>query len=111
MDAATMQPLTDAEADERHARMMAWWSHNQEPDLRPSDEAAAVSVGLWRNGLRGQAVDVYARIWKKVCDRPDAEHRVPWPAESALRGFRRAACRDWDDNDQDAFDAFSSSVT
>ncbi len=104
MDAATMQPLTDAEADERHARMMAWWSHHQEPALRPSDDAAAVSVWLWRNGLRDQAVDVYARIWQKVCDRRLSEDRLPWPAESALRGFRSAAYRDWDDGDQAEFD-------
>lgn len=105
MDAATMEMLTDAQADERHARMLAWWSHNQEPDLRPTDQAAAVSVWLWRNGLRDQAVDVYARIWTKVCDRRESEGRLPWPAESSLRGFRRAAYRDWDDDDQSAFDA------
>lgn len=97
IDAATMQLLTDAEADAHHARMMAWWKENQETPLRPGDSAAAINVWLWRNGLRDQAVNVFAQIWQKV--RAEQEG-IRWTVESALEGFRIAAYLDWDDDDQ-----------
>ncbi|SHQ67495.1 Uncharacterised protein [Mycobacteroides abscessus subsp. abscessus] len=94
------QPLTEQEADSRHAAMMAWWHEHQEAPLRPSDPAAAVSVWLWRNGLHDQAVDVFARIWNAVRAK---QHGIGWTVENALEGFRGAAYRDWDDDDQQQF--------
>ncbi|MBN7438804.1 hypothetical protein IUS38_24795 [Mycobacteroides abscessus subsp. abscessus] len=94
------QPLTEAQADARHADMMAWWQENQEAPLRPSDYAAAVSVWLWRNGLREQATDVFAHIWRAVRAEQDG---IGWTVESALEGFRVAAYLDWDEDDQRQF--------
>lgn len=51
--------------------MMAWWKENQEAPLRPGDAAAAVSVWLWRNGLRDHAVGVFAQIWRAVRAKQD----------------------------------------
>jgi hypothetical protein len=96
-----MQPLTEEQADARHAEMMAWWQENQEAPLRPSDPAAAVSVWLWRNGLREQAVDVFAHIWRAVRAEQDG---IGWTVENALNGFRVAAYRDWDEADQGEFE-------
>lgn len=95
-----MRVLSDAEADADHAARLAWWKHNQEAPLRPGDLAAAVSVWLWRNGLRDRAVDVFAQIWLTVRGQ---QERIPWTAENALEGFRVAAYRDWDDSDQTEF--------
>ncbi|MFV8279834.1 hypothetical protein ACNQPY_26310 [Mycobacteroides abscessus] len=103
MNFATMQPWTDEEADARHADMMAWWSEHQEVPLRPSDHAAAVSVWLWRNGLRDEAVHVYGRIWMCVREEQQEHKRIAWTADAALEGFREAAYRDWDDDDQQQF--------
>lgn len=103
MNFATMQPWTEAEADAQHADMMAWWNEHQEVPLRPSDHAAAVSVWLWRNGLRDEAVHVYGRIWMWVREEQQEHNRIPWPADAALEGFREAAYRDWDDDDQQQF--------
>lgn len=100
---ATMEPLTEEEADSRHNRAMAWWSEHQEVPLRPSDHAAAVSVWLWRNGFREEAVHVYGRIWWHVRERQEEQKRIPWTADNALEGFRDAAYRDWDDDDQEQF--------
>ena len=80
---------------------------NEEPPLRLSDLAAAVIVWLWRNGVRFEAVSVFLSIWQMV--RENQERRpqecIPWPAESALEGFRVAAYCDWDDDDQAEFTA------
>ncbi|VBA59718.1 hypothetical protein [Mycobacterium attenuatum] len=106
MDAATLQILSDDEADAAHAERLAWWKENQEAPLRPGDPAAAVSVWLWRNGLHDQAVDTFAYIWRTVRHHQESspEHRgIPWTAENALEGFRIAAYRDWDDADQAEF--------
>lgn len=108
LDAAMMaRQLSDAEADARHAKQLAWWKENQEPDLGPSDRAAAVSVWLWRNGLREKAVDVYATIWSRVRARHRMQDRIEWSADNALNGFRRAATidPDWDDAEQTEFAA------
>lgn len=102
IDTATMQPLTDTEADAHHARMMAWWKENQEAPLRPSDPAVAVSVWLWHNGLRDQAVDVFAQIWQTVRAK---QQGIPWTVDNALQGFQIAAYRDLHDNDQAEFAA------
>lgn len=96
------QPLTEQEADDRHARMMTWWQEHQEAPLRPSDPAAAVSVWLWRNGLHDQATDVFARIWHAVRAKQEG---IGWTAENALQGFRGAAYQDWNDDDQTQFEA------
>lgn len=68
VDPATMHPLADAEADARHARMMAWWTQNQEAPLLPRNPAAAVSVWLWRNGLCDQ---------RSTCSRQSGRRSAP----------------------------------
>lgn len=82
-------------------------AHNKEAPLRPSDLAASVVVWLWHNGLRHEAIGVFLQIWQSVRHRQEhsPQPRIPWPAESALEGFRVAAYRDWDDNDQAEFAA------
>ncbi len=105
MDPATLQPLTQEEADAQHAARLAVWKANREPALRPGDPAAAVSVWLWHNGLHEQAVDVFATIWMAVRAEQDRRDRIGWSADDALRGFRVAAYRDWDDDDQKQFEA------
>lgn len=105
MDPATLQPLTAEEADAQHAARLKAWEANKEPALRPGDPAAAVSVWLWRNGLHEQAVDVFARIWMAVRAEQDRRDRIGWSADDALRGFRVAAYRDWEDDDHAAFEA------
>lgn len=96
------QPLTEQQADAAHADTMAWWQENQEAPLRPSDYAAAVSVWLWRNGLREQATDVFAHIWRAVRAEQDG---IGWTIDNALDGFRVAAYLDWDQADQIEFAA------
>jgi len=81
------------------------WNGSQEAPLRPSDLAAGVIVWLWRNGLRDEAVSILVQIWRTVRCRQEGnpEPCIPWPADSALDGFRIAAYRDWDDEDQTEF--------
>lgn len=82
-------------------------SRNREAPLRLSDLAAAVIVWLWHNGLHHQAIGLLERIWTTTRDRQEnlSPECIQWPAQSALEGFRAAAYRDWDDNDQAEFAA------
>jgi hypothetical protein len=99
--------LSDAEADADYAARLHWWKTNQEPDLRPSDPAAAVSIWLWCNGLHEKAVDIYATIWMKVRAHQREQGRIQWSSDNALDGVRTAATidPDWDDDDQAQFAA------
>lgn len=97
--------LPDCEANPHQAADAAWWIANEEPELRPTDTGAAVSVWLWLNGFHEQSVDLYAKIWQKVRDRQRHQGRILWNAESALTGFRLAADQDWNTENHAQFTA------
>ncbi|MFD6198867.1 hypothetical protein ACFWE3_19420 [Mycobacteriaceae bacterium NPDC060252] len=93
----------DEEGDGRYSDIAEWLHANQEPLLRPTPKAAALCVWLWRNGLHAEAVDVYGKIWNTVRTRHREEHRIGWPPDTALEGFRHAASPYWDNANHEQF--------
>ncbi|TDZ98542.1 hypothetical protein [Mycobacteroides salmoniphilum] len=94
---------SDIDDDGLHSGVAAWLRVNQEPCLRPTPRAAALCVWLWHNGLHVESVDVYGKIWNTVRARHRDEHRIGWPPDSALEGFRQAAYPHWDNANYEQF--------
>ncbi|WP_134144655.1 hypothetical protein [Mycobacteroides salmoniphilum] len=96
-------PDIDGDADGLYTDIAAWWRVNQEVHVRPTPKAAALCVWLWRNGLHIDSVDVYGKIWNAVRVRHREEHRIGWPPDTALEGFRHAAYPHWDNANHEQF--------
>lgn len=94
---------SNIDGDALYPDIAAWWRVNQEPHLRPTPKAAALCVWLWHNGLHAESVDVYGKIWSTVRTRHREEHRIGWPPDAALEGFRHAAYPDWDNANHEQF--------
>ncbi|WP_131809375.1 hypothetical protein [Mycobacteroides immunogenum] len=94
---------SDIDDEQFHSDIVSWLHVNQEPYLRPTPKAAALCTWLWHNGLYIESVDLYGAIWNTVRAHHHDQHRIGWPADSALEGFRYVAHPYWNNANHEQF--------